>query len=221
MDATLGGYPWLPRMIDKARAARAGTLGSYVHPCPVDRTCLASMWLDFDAFSAVIARTRTDAEVLGELRPLGIAPPAQAWFDPVAREEELQRGAPAAEVVRGDLAGLEHGLVGVSLRRATLAPGAATPRRRHPYDTLVIVEDGRAAAEAGAAGHDLGPGDTLTVPARLPYRLANAGDAPLRLIAVHANGRVLELPVGDGEPGAEGDEGAAERAPQPREHARA
>jgi hypothetical protein len=32
MDATLDGYPWLPRMIDKARA---GTLGDYYrYPCP-------------------------------------------------------------------------------------------------------------------------------------------------------------------------------------------
>jgi hypothetical protein len=29
MDAKLAGYPWLPRIIDKARASHAGTLGTY------------------------------------------------------------------------------------------------------------------------------------------------------------------------------------------------
>jgi hypothetical protein len=49
MDATLNGYAWLPRMIDKSRAARAGTHG--------------------------------------------IASAADAWFDAVAYEDELQRAA--------------------------------------------------------------------------------------------------------------------------------
>jgi hypothetical protein len=34
---------------------------------------------------------RTDAEVLAGLRALRAATPEQAWFDPVAYEEELQR----------------------------------------------------------------------------------------------------------------------------------
>ncbi|MGI9099190.1 MAG: hypothetical protein ACR2H2_12015 [Solirubrobacteraceae bacterium] len=34
MDAQPAGYPWLPHMIDKARAAQAGTLGTYYrYPC--------------------------------------------------------------------------------------------------------------------------------------------------------------------------------------------
>ena len=38
MDATLAGYLWLPRMIDKARAARANTLGDYYrYPLLMDR----------------------------------------------------------------------------------------------------------------------------------------------------------------------------------------
>jgi Domain of unknown function (DUF5069) len=92
MDATLGGYPWLPRMIDKARARLAGTLGDMVHPCPVDRMCLARLGIGFAAFTELIRATETDAEVLAGLRALGAATPAEAWFDPVRLEEELQRG---------------------------------------------------------------------------------------------------------------------------------
>src|SRR3954452_9286920 len=89
MDATLEGYAWLPRMIDKARAARAGTLGDAVHPCPVDRRCLAHLGVSFADFSAVIARTSSDAEVLDGLRALGIPTAEAAWFDAPAWEDAL------------------------------------------------------------------------------------------------------------------------------------
>jgi hypothetical protein len=92
MDATLAGYPWLPRMIDKARARLAGTLGGMVHPCPVDRRCLARLRVGFAEFSDLIRATETDEEVLAGLLALGAATPAEAWFDPVQFEEELQRG---------------------------------------------------------------------------------------------------------------------------------
>ena len=91
MDATLGGYPWLPRMIDKARARQAGTLGTMVHPCPVDRMCLARLRIGFLEFTELIRATDSDEEVLAGLRALRVATPAQAWFDPVQREEELMR----------------------------------------------------------------------------------------------------------------------------------
>ncbi len=90
MDATLDGYVWLPRMIDKARAARAGTLGDAVHPCPVDRRTLKHLGVSFEDFSAVIARTGSDAEVLAELRALGIPSAREAWFDALAWEDALQ-----------------------------------------------------------------------------------------------------------------------------------
>lgn len=93
MEATLGGYPWLPRMIDKARAARAGTLGPYVHPCPIDRTCLALLGLDAHEFGDVVERQRSDDAVLAALQDRGIRSPSQAWFDPLALEAQLQRSA--------------------------------------------------------------------------------------------------------------------------------
>jgi quercetin dioxygenase-like cupin family protein len=90
MDATLDGYAWLPRMIDKSRAARSGTLGSGVHPCPVDRRCLALLGIDVETFGAVVAGAGSDAEVLAGLRAAGIAPAEAAWFDAPAWEDALQ-----------------------------------------------------------------------------------------------------------------------------------
>jgi quercetin dioxygenase-like cupin family protein len=90
MDATLDGYAWLPRMIDKSRAARAGTLGGAVHPCPVDRRCLTLLGIDVETFGDVVARSADDAGVLAGLRAAGIPSAEAAWFDAPAWEDALQ-----------------------------------------------------------------------------------------------------------------------------------
>ncbi len=59
----LGGYPHLSRMIDKARAKAAGTLGEYIYPCPLDRALLEFFAIDAEAFLAVAA-DRPDRDVL-------------------------------------------------------------------------------------------------------------------------------------------------------------
>jgi hypothetical protein len=93
MDATLDGYAWLPRMIDKSRASRRGLLGSIVHPCPVDKRCLARLGVELSTFTEIVASSESDEGVLAGLRRHGIAPADEAWFDAVAYEEELQRAA--------------------------------------------------------------------------------------------------------------------------------
>ena len=93
MDATLDGYAWLPRMIDKSRARHRGTLGSIAHPCPVDKRCLARLGVGFSTFTEIVAESATDGEVLVRLRRQGIASPGEQWFDAVAYENELQRAA--------------------------------------------------------------------------------------------------------------------------------
>ena len=40
----------IPRMIDKARAARQNTLGEYIYPCPMDKMMLEFLKVDQDAF---------------------------------------------------------------------------------------------------------------------------------------------------------------------------
>ena len=91
MDATLDGYAWLPRLIDKARLARAGELGDVVHPCPVDRRCMGLLGIDVGTLHAIVDREPTDAGVLAALRRHGIPPARDAWFDAPAFEAELQQ----------------------------------------------------------------------------------------------------------------------------------
>jgi mannose-6-phosphate isomerase-like protein (cupin superfamily) len=199
MDETLGGYVWLPRMIDKARAKLADTLGTYVHPCPVDRTALARMRVDYGTFKRIILATTTDAEVLAALREVeGLATPQNAWFDPVAREEELQRSdhpTPPHVVPGAVLEGFAHGLIGVTLVRVSLGPGATRAAHRHPYDEVVLVEAGQGVAHAGSDDLAIGAGDAVTLPARVVHAFSNTGAGELRLLEIHADGRVLEEPA--------------------------
>jgi len=92
MDETLAGYAWLPRLIDKARAADAGSLGDLVHPCPVDLRCLGLLGVEPLRFRAIASSAGTAADVLAGLERAGARSASAAWFDAVAFEEALMRG---------------------------------------------------------------------------------------------------------------------------------
>ena len=59
----LGPYAHLARMIDKARAKAAGTIGEYIYPCPLDRALLDFLAISDEALLGA-AKDRTDEEVL-------------------------------------------------------------------------------------------------------------------------------------------------------------
>jgi hypothetical protein len=65
----LGGTRWLPRLIDKARAARAGTLGAYLYgQSPLDNELLHILDQSYRSFSTLVAQAPDDDAVLAELR---------------------------------------------------------------------------------------------------------------------------------------------------------
>lgn len=93
MNAKLAGYPWLPRMIDKARAAHAQMLGDYYrYPCPIDATCLRLLQIDADTFRQV-ATTTSDEDFIDALRQAGADTAQLAHFDPVHLNAELHDSA--------------------------------------------------------------------------------------------------------------------------------
>jgi len=59
----LGGYVHLGRMIDKARAKTAGTIGEYIYPCPLDQALLEFLGIGGDAFYEAVT-TRADRDIL-------------------------------------------------------------------------------------------------------------------------------------------------------------
>jgi len=95
MDDTLGGYAWLPRMVDKARASHAGTLGQYFrYPCPIDTEALSRLGVTAEAFARLSGQAATGRAILEGLVVLQARTPQEAAFDPVKLNEELHRDDP-------------------------------------------------------------------------------------------------------------------------------
>ena len=66
---SLGGITWLPRLIDKARAALNGTLGGYLYgQSPMDRGLLEQLQLSHRAFAVIVKNATDDDAVLAALR---------------------------------------------------------------------------------------------------------------------------------------------------------
>jgi hypothetical protein len=92
MDAKLNGYPWLPRMIDKARAIHAGILGAYYrYPCPIDRACLELLGIDAETFRDIANEAVDDPAVIDHLATIGACIHQLLEFDPVGLNAELHR----------------------------------------------------------------------------------------------------------------------------------
>ena len=62
-----GGYYWLLRVFDKARAARGGTIHDYIYPCPIDREMFEHWGITADAFDAALATCDSDELILSWL----------------------------------------------------------------------------------------------------------------------------------------------------------
>ena len=88
----LGGICWLPRLIDKARAAMDGSLGSYLFgQSPIDRGLLHALGISHRGFAEIVAQSPDDDAVLASLRardPKGVAR-AREWSDALPRRSGL------------------------------------------------------------------------------------------------------------------------------------
>lgn len=92
MDAKLAGYPWLPRMIDKARASQAGTLGTYYrYPCPIDKACLDLLGVDADTFREIAKEAVDGQAVIDQLATIAASAEQIIDFDPVQLNDDLHR----------------------------------------------------------------------------------------------------------------------------------
>jgi hypothetical protein len=63
-----GGFLWLLRAFDKARAAADGTIFDYIYPCPMDKGVFERWGISAAQFDAALATHRSDDEILAWLR---------------------------------------------------------------------------------------------------------------------------------------------------------
>ena len=63
-----GGYLWILRLLDKARAEAAGTIHDYIYPCPMDRGVMERWGITRAEFEAAVAADSSDAGILAWLK---------------------------------------------------------------------------------------------------------------------------------------------------------
>jgi len=61
-NVQLAGLVHLPRMLDKAKAYNAGTLGEYYFPCPLDDIILEFLQTDSESLAKMVAE-KSEAEI--------------------------------------------------------------------------------------------------------------------------------------------------------------
>ena len=204
MDAELEGYPWLPRMLAKARATLAGTASGFEFGCPVDHTLMARLGISPELVLDLVRQHADDAGVLAALRAHGIPAARDAWFDAVAVEDELQdqgtylrvRARDALPVRDGGRAflGADHG-AGVSLLLVDAAPGEAEAWHTHPGEEVVAVQDGEATFFLGDLQRRIvRAGEVVRIPAGIPHRYTNTGTRPFRAVAAHGGAEIVTRP---------------------------
>jgi hypothetical protein len=63
-----GGFNWLVRVFDKARAAKHGTIHDYIYPCPIDRAVFEFWGVTSAEFDAALDTCTTDEAILAWLK---------------------------------------------------------------------------------------------------------------------------------------------------------
>jgi len=70
----LGGYPWLARMIDKARLDALNALEplDLEYPCPMDQRLLNQLKIDATTFQSIVMASENDRQILEGLVKQGV-----------------------------------------------------------------------------------------------------------------------------------------------------
>jgi mannose-6-phosphate isomerase-like protein (cupin superfamily) len=87
--------------------------------------------------------------------------------------------------------GCRHGDVGLSFLLDETPPGRGPRLHRHPYEEVFVIQEGRAVFTAGDETLEVSGGQIVIVPPDTPHKFVNAGQSPLRLIAIRPSGRMI------------------------------
>ncbi len=100
----------------------------------------------------------------------------------VVRQEQLP-----SEGMSHEFIGDNHGGMGISFILVNAAPGQGPRLHKHPYEEIIIVQDGQARCVIGDEEREVRAGDIAVIPAGTPHRFVNIGDGPLRQTDIHAS----------------------------------
>ena len=86
--------------------------------------------------------------------------------------------------------GCRYGGASVSFFLADAPPGSGPGLHAHPYEEVIVVQEGRARFTVGGDTFEAVGGQIVIVPAGVAHKFVNSGVGPLRQIAIHLSGRM-------------------------------
>ena len=95
---------------------------------------------------------------------------------------------PFSNIAR-ELEGHLHGDVGVCIIFVDAPPGRGPGLHTHPYEEVLIVQEGTCTFTVGDDQVAAGPGDIVIVPPDTPHAFVNDGDGPLKQLDIHVSPR--------------------------------
>jgi mannose-6-phosphate isomerase-like protein (cupin superfamily) len=101
---------------------------------------------------------------------------------PVIRQDDLPVSAIAREFVGDDQGG-----VGITFLLVDAPPGSGPALHKHPYEEIIIVQEGRATVVLDDVESEVAGGEIVVIPAGAAHRFVNSGDGPLRQIDIHVS----------------------------------
>ena len=105
----------------------------------------------------------------------------------IARNVISHATLPVAElpgISHRTLAGHEHGLPQLWIRRQTLAPRAATPPHSHDTEEVVLCHAGRGEVHLDGQVHRFDAASSVLLPRDVPHQIFNVGDEPMEITGV-------------------------------------
>ena len=71
-------------------------------------------------------------------------------------------------------------------------PGSGPSLHTHPYEEVIVVQEGHASFTVGDATIEAIAGQIVMVPAGVPHKFVNSGTGPLRQVDIHPSGRMTQ-----------------------------
>jgi mannose-6-phosphate isomerase-like protein (cupin superfamily) len=105
---------------------------------------------------------------------------------PVISQDQLPFSVIAHEFI-----GEDHGGVGICFLMVEAPPGKGPRLHTHPYEEILIIEEGRGTFTLGDEELELGAGQIVIIPPNQPHAFTNTGDGPLRQLDIHVSPRFV------------------------------
>jgi quercetin dioxygenase-like cupin family protein len=94
--------------------------------------------------------------------------------------------------------GSQYGGASVSFFLVDAPPGSGPGLHTHPYEEIIVVQEGRASFTVAGATIEATGGQIMVVPAGIPHKFVNSGTGPLRQLDIHPSGRMIQTDLLEG-----------------------